>query len=250
MKTRKALSKKTRFEVLKRDKFTCRYCGAQAPKVILHIDHIKPVIEGGSDDLMNLITACQPCNSGKGRIPLDNESALDTSRAQADENAARLEQLQQMAEWHHELMRIDDDTSHLINCVLTDCFGFIASNATLRDLLRRVEDIGIQKFMSVCHDVMRWRDHKMSVPSQIEIIERIKRQCGWCACETDAAAGSKYIGGILRNRFQVPFSEYDQLKETIQAMIIGGRSYHVLLDSSKKCADVRAFIMDNSEKQA
>ena len=89
MKTRKALSKKTRFEVLKRDKFTCRYCGAQAPKVILHIDHIKPVIEGGSDDLMNLITACQPCNSGKGRIPLDNESALDTSRAQADENAAR-----------------------------------------------------------------------------------------------------------------------------------------------------------------
>lgn len=44
---RKAISKKTRFEVFKRDRFTCQYCGATPPGVLLHIDHIHPVAEGG-----------------------------------------------------------------------------------------------------------------------------------------------------------------------------------------------------------
>jgi 5-methylcytosine-specific restriction endonuclease McrA len=41
---RKTISKKTRFEVFKRDKFTCQFCGNEAPNVILEIDHLKPVI--------------------------------------------------------------------------------------------------------------------------------------------------------------------------------------------------------------
>lgn len=40
---RKSLSKKTRFEVFKRDSFTCQYCGRSAPEVVLQVDHIKPV---------------------------------------------------------------------------------------------------------------------------------------------------------------------------------------------------------------
>ena len=40
---RKAISKKLRFEVFKRDSFTCQYCGKSAPDVILHVDHILPV---------------------------------------------------------------------------------------------------------------------------------------------------------------------------------------------------------------
>jgi len=35
-----AISKRDRFEVFKRDKFTCQYCGKAAPDVVLHIDHI------------------------------------------------------------------------------------------------------------------------------------------------------------------------------------------------------------------
>ncbi len=65
MTRRKSLSKKTRFEVFKRDSFTCQYCGKKAPDLVLQVDHIKPVASGGSDDLMNLITSCQPCNAGK-----------------------------------------------------------------------------------------------------------------------------------------------------------------------------------------
>jgi hypothetical protein len=66
MGKRLPISKKTRFEVLKRDNFTCRYCGAKAPDVVLEIDHVKPVAGGGCGCLSNLRTACIDCNRGKG----------------------------------------------------------------------------------------------------------------------------------------------------------------------------------------
>lgn len=61
-----AISKKVRFEVFKRDGFKCQYCGRSAPDVILHVDHINPVSNGGNNDIMNLVTSCSECNLGKG----------------------------------------------------------------------------------------------------------------------------------------------------------------------------------------
>lgn len=63
---RKAMSKKLRFEVFKRDGFKCMYCGAHPPSVLLHVDHIHPVAEGGKNSIDNLVTSCEPCNLGKG----------------------------------------------------------------------------------------------------------------------------------------------------------------------------------------
>jgi hypothetical protein len=62
-----SLSTRIRFEILKRDGFTCQYCGRKPPEVQLHVDHIKPQWEGGTDDPENLITSCADCNLGKGR---------------------------------------------------------------------------------------------------------------------------------------------------------------------------------------
>jgi len=62
-----------RFDVFKRDSFTCAYCGRRSPDVTLEVDHIIPVAEGGSDDPENLITACWDCNRGKGTTPLEVE---------------------------------------------------------------------------------------------------------------------------------------------------------------------------------
>lgn len=62
---RKSISKKLRFEVLKRDAFTCQYCSAKPPKVPLEVDHIYPVCKGGKNNIDNLITACFDCNRGK-----------------------------------------------------------------------------------------------------------------------------------------------------------------------------------------
>lgn len=60
------LSKKTRFEVFKRDLFKCQYCGASPPSVVLEVDHIKPVSKGGGNNQGNLLTGCFDCNRGKG----------------------------------------------------------------------------------------------------------------------------------------------------------------------------------------
>lgn len=52
--------------VLRRDGCVCAYCGAAATEV----DHIVPLIQGGSNDPGNLAAACRPCNGGKsGRTP-------------------------------------------------------------------------------------------------------------------------------------------------------------------------------------
>lgn len=69
-KTVTRIQDKKRFEVFKRDNFTCQYCGGRPPGVILTIDHILPLASGGTDDIENLITACELCNSGKGDVDL------------------------------------------------------------------------------------------------------------------------------------------------------------------------------------
>lgn len=48
MANRIPISKKLRFEVFKRDCFTCQYCGEKAPNVKLEVDHIKPVSNYGN----------------------------------------------------------------------------------------------------------------------------------------------------------------------------------------------------------
>lgn len=74
------IGKALRFEVLKRDKFTCQYCGAAGHEVPLEIDHIRPVKDRGNNEFSNLITACRACNSGKGCRPLgDKVSIIDPS---------------------------------------------------------------------------------------------------------------------------------------------------------------------------
>jgi len=67
-----AISKKLRFEVFKRDDFTCQYCGKKSPNVVLEADHIVPIFEGGNDEFKNLTTSCFDCNRGKGKELLES----------------------------------------------------------------------------------------------------------------------------------------------------------------------------------
>lgn len=60
-----AVSKRLRYEVLRRDNHQCRYCGGTAPDVKLTVDHVVPVALGGGDEPENLVAACRDCNAGK-----------------------------------------------------------------------------------------------------------------------------------------------------------------------------------------
>ena len=70
-KTKRGINLRLRFIVMKRDNFKCRNCGkspATDPKIILHIDHIKPWANGGETTLDNLQTLCSECNVGKSNL--------------------------------------------------------------------------------------------------------------------------------------------------------------------------------------
>lgn len=76
---REQIKPRLRFSILNRDNFTCRYCGHEAPDVVLHVDHITPVAQGGTNDEENLVTACAGCNLGKADLDIIDQSELARS---------------------------------------------------------------------------------------------------------------------------------------------------------------------------
>lgn len=110
---RQTLSKKIRFEVFKRDKFTCAYCGRKAPDVILEVDHIVPVAKGGDNNITNLVTSCIDCNRGKRDIPLQVNETLEKQRLQMELLQEKREQLEMLFEWKKSLDELDEYESDL-----------------------------------------------------------------------------------------------------------------------------------------
>ena len=56
--------KLTKREILRRDNYTCQYCGSRAP--YLTIDHVIPRRLGGQHIWDNVVAACPSCNHRKG----------------------------------------------------------------------------------------------------------------------------------------------------------------------------------------
>jgi hypothetical protein len=111
---RKGLSKRLRFEVFKRDGFTCMYCGAHPPDALLECDHIDPVAAGGANNMDNLVTACFACNRGKSDVPLSSVPESLSERA-----ARGLEQEAQIAGYEAVMkerrMRLEADAEQILD---------------------------------------------------------------------------------------------------------------------------------------
>lgn len=82
--TGRGISPQLRMEILERNGFTCQLCGAGAGdpdpfnpkrKMRLHIDHIIPVSQGGTDNKDNLRALCSACNQGRANIQMPSETA-------------------------------------------------------------------------------------------------------------------------------------------------------------------------------
>lgn len=87
-----SISVRVRFEVFKRDRFTCAYCGRTPPEVLLQADHVVPRAAGGTDDITNLITSCQTCNQGKAARLLEEGTTPVVGRATVEELQERIDQ--------------------------------------------------------------------------------------------------------------------------------------------------------------
>lgn len=66
---RALMTSKLRREILERDGYTCKNCGASQqnePNLLLEVDHIIPISKGGMTSTDNLQTLCWRCNRAKG----------------------------------------------------------------------------------------------------------------------------------------------------------------------------------------
>ena len=64
----------SRRNIMRRDSFTCQYCGKKSD---LTIDHVLPKSRGGGDTWENLTTACEKCNVNKGnRTPAEAQMQI------------------------------------------------------------------------------------------------------------------------------------------------------------------------------
>jgi DNA-directed RNA polymerase subunit RPC12/RpoP len=75
-----SITKRLRFEILSRDGFACRYCGAKAPDATLVVDHVTPKALGGTDEPTNLVTACRDCNTGKSSVSPSAATVADVDQ--------------------------------------------------------------------------------------------------------------------------------------------------------------------------
>lgn len=141
MSKRKSSSARTRFEVFKRDGFTCQHCGQKPPAIVLHCDHIIAVANDGTNDESNLITSCEACNLGKSDRPVsDRHPGLQQLREREQE---RTEQLREYEEFlreqrNAETLRFNQVAQHWLQyCFNNEILSFTVEKS-LRIFLKRL----------------------------------------------------------------------------------------------------------------
>ena len=214
--TRQSIKKSVRFEVFKRDSFTCQYCGKAAPDVVLHVDHIKPVSRGGENDLLNLITSCADCNLGKGARELSDDSIVAKQREQLEELAERHQQLQMMIDWREGMANLTETKINvLVNAFEENC----GEEITVADSGKREMRKWLKKY-----DFNTLYDSIIDSCSQYDSPVKMFNMIGRIANKktnplTDNDRQLFYILGILRNRLNYvnEWKTLDILREALDA---------------------------------
>jgi hypothetical protein len=176
---RKGISKKLRFEIFKRDKFTCQYCGESAPKVILHIDHIYPLSKGGENDIMNLITSCQSCNAGKSNKILSDNEILLKRKHQLDIIQERKNQLEMLATWQKQLIDEEDQSLTIVSNLINELYGRVLTEIGVINYKKFIKQFGV---VEVCEAI------------NIAYIQY------YDGTEDSINTAFRYVGGICYNR--------------------------------------------------
>lgn len=206
---RKPISKKAKFEILKRDSFKCQYCGKEAPAVILEVDHIRPVCKGGSNDLFNLITACYDCNRGKAGIPIKNQDILKKQKTQLNEINKKREQLLFLKKWKEELENYEDEECNFfIEHLVKFCDSYELNESGRRKLKKWIKKYTTEELINAIQiSFERYFDNQYSNEEQKKqkwnlafnkipaIIENKKKES-----ELPHLKEIYYCRGILKNR--------------------------------------------------
>lgn len=240
MTNRKPLGKKIRFEVFKRDKFTCQYCGAKAPDAVLHADHLHPVAKGGKNDILNLVTACQGCNSGKGARLIDDSSVVERQRAQLEILEARREQLQMMLEWRDELERVKTNTVEMIAERIAERGQLFPNENGKSDIRKWLKRFSFDEVLSAADEsfdvYMRWHDDEADKDAWNTAFKKIPAVCSIRRQSVEKPYLQRlfYVQGILRRRLHDRYGSYI---DHLEMMVVKwGATEENLEESAKRCS--------------
>lgn len=210
MSERVAVGKKVRFEVFKRDGFTCQYCGKSPPEAILELDHIKPVAKGGDDDPLNLATSCRDCNRGKSDRELSDSSVIDLQKQQLVELNEKRVQMEMMIEWREGLRGLEEEQIQQLVTKDSDATGYGLNENGKKNLRRWIKKYGfdaVYAAMETSFDqyLVYESDDQVELDSAVKAFDYIPRICSVRLRSQDKPylKDLYYIRGILRNRLQV-----------------------------------------------
>lgn len=238
MPERIAIPKSVRFEVFKRDSFKCQYCGKSAPEIVLHVDHIKPVAEGGDNDILNLVTACSDCNLGKGARRLDDSSVIEKQRKQLEELNDRREQLEMLLQWKEEMSDISNSILAAFEAEFTAKFGLVLTDIGRKRARKILREYGLKK---ACDAIAIAAEKTDLEGSEIAYINGICRT--WAQDEERPYLKDLYyIRGILKNR--LPDSDYDgdEVLSFLEDAYLGGVAIQDLTTVAKRATRWRHFV--------
>ena len=215
MTKRKSITLSIRFEVFKRARFRCQYCGVRQTDdgVVLHVDHVVPVFEGGTNDIVNLVAACASCNLGKGATRLDDHVALAQSLDRLEDIQHRRDNLQLMARWHEECRHEVTESVALI----MKCWSEWSRCPAMPDDLQAVMSEHIRAWIRTFGALEVLEGVRIAVDRYVQfgvdgqpvgssLAQSWQKIGGVCATRRAQQRGSlvsrlKYIRGILSNRF-------------------------------------------------
>lgn len=203
MSKRKSLSKSVRFEVFKRDSFTCQYCGKKAPDTILHIDHINPVSKGGDNEVINLVTSCEACNLGKSDRLLSDSTSIEKQRAQLEELNVRREQLEMMLAWRDSLRELNNETVEIVvEHIESYMSGFSVNDTGRQSIGKWLKRFSVEEIFSatdISSDRLPQSPDHNDINSYFDAIPKI------CNAKRlpEGEQRLRYARGILRNRIYV-----------------------------------------------
>lgn len=241
---RKTISKKLRFEIFKRDGFKCQYCGASAPDVLLDVDHIQPVSKNGTNDILNLITSCKACNSGKSDRTLDDSTAVKKQQAQLAELQDRRDQLEMMLNWRSGLKDIESDQVQAIADAWEEAaHGWHLNDKGLKTARQLLKKHGLQRVLDAIEtacDTYLKSAPESGKATQESVEKAWSKVGGICALSSmpDDERRLYYVKAILKNRLSyVPYNVIDDLRNALKA----GVGVELMEREAKNCRNWTDF---------
>ncbi|MDY6127015.1 HNH endonuclease [Anaerococcus sp.] len=247
MTKRKSLSKKTRFEVFKRDAFTCQYCGRSVPDVILEVDHIKPVSKGGDNEMINLITSCRDCNRGKSDREITDNSTVLLQQKELEALQEKRNQLNMMLEWREGLKKLDDDKVNIIKSQFeNECECTVKDNG-IKQIEKWVKKYPIMTLLEAMDRSISQYD---DLEEAFNMIPRIAYYVNNPEKEIDPEI--RYASGILNNRLDY-YNKSKGLKLLIEASkYVGFTELQDMARTVKNWTEFRRYcegILDEGEDE-